>query len=153
MIFSYFKHYIIFLNVNEYLTVQFVELERGRSRTGDLRFLCLYRITLVWAFLQWHKFNLTYCLKSSLLLTFFFLLVCIVDQTQLHPSSISILGLFQGIICDIHSANPLFIEVLGFLKNHRCGDQDFLVKMREGEGGVCVAHIEKELNISNVWTL
>ena len=46
--------------------------------------------------------------------------------------------------------NPLFIEVLGFLKNHRCGDQDFLVKMREVGG---VAHIEKEVNISNVWTL
>ena len=59
-----------------------------------------------------------------------------VDQTQRYPSSISTLGLFQGIICDIHSVNPLIYWGLGFLKSHRRGDQDFLVKM----GGV--AHIE-----------
>ena len=58
-----------------------------------------------------------------------------VDQTQRYPSSISTLGLFQGIIRDIHSMNPLIYRGLGFLKNHRRRDPDFLVKM----GGV--AHI------------
>ena len=46
-------------------------------------------------------FNLTYCLKSSLLLSFCFLFLCMVDQTQMCPSSILLLGLFRGIICNI----------------------------------------------------
>ena len=60
------------------------------------------------------------------------------DQTQMYISSISPLRLFQGIICNIHSVNPLIYKGLGFLKNHRRGgDQDFLVKM-EGE-----THVEE----------
>ena len=47
------------------------------------------------------KLNLTYCLKSSLLLAFCFLFVCAIDKTQMYPSSISPLGLFKGIICNI----------------------------------------------------
>ena len=41
------------------------------------------------------------CLKSSLLLAFCFLFVCMVDPTRLCPSSTAPLGLFQGIICNI----------------------------------------------------
>ena len=47
----------------------------------------------------------------------------------MYPSSISQLGLFQGIVRNIHRVNPLICRGLGFLKNHRRGDQDFLVKM------------------------
>ena len=43
--FSYFKHYFIFFNVNEHLTIPFAELVRGRSRVCHLRFFCLQWIT------------------------------------------------------------------------------------------------------------
>ena len=61
----------------------------------------IYTELLVWAFSQSYSLNLTYCLKSSLLHAFCFLLVSMVDQTQMCPSSILSLGLFQGIICNI----------------------------------------------------
>ena len=61
----------------------------------------VYSELLVWAFPQSHRLNLSYYLKSSLLLAFCFLLACVVDQTQMCPSSISPLGIFQGIICNI----------------------------------------------------
>ena len=61
----------------------------------------VYTELLVWAFPQSLRFNLAYCLKSSQLLAFCFLLLCIVDQTQMCPSSILPLGLFQGIIRNI----------------------------------------------------
>ena len=35
----------MFLNVNEYLAVSFVELLRDRSHVGHLRFFCLHWIT------------------------------------------------------------------------------------------------------------
>ena len=138
MIFSYFKHYFMLFNVNEHLVVPFVELARDGSRVGHLRFFCLHRITClsIWAFPQLQKLNLTYCLKSSLLLAFCLLFVCMVAQTQMYSSSISPLELFQRIICNIHSVKPIIYRGLGFLKNHRRGDQYFLVKM----GGV--AHKE-----------
>ena len=61
---------------------------------------------------------------SSLLLAFCFLLVCVVDETQLYPSPISPLGLFQEIVCNIHSVNvPPYLYGLGFSKDHRRGDQ------------------------------
>ena len=53
----------------------------------------VYTGLLVGAFSQSHKLNLTYCLKSSPLLAFCFLLVCMVDQTLMCFSSISPLGL------------------------------------------------------------
>ena len=49
--------------------------------------------------MQQHLLNLTYCSKSSLLL--FAFCVCMVDLTEMIPSSISSLGLFQGVICNI----------------------------------------------------
>ena len=61
----------------------------------------IYTELLVWAFSQSYSLNLTYCLKSSLLHAFCFLLVSMVDQTQMCPSSILSLALFQGIICNI----------------------------------------------------
>ena len=44
-------------------------------------------------------------LMSSLLLAFCFLFICVVDQTQMYSSSISPLGLFQEIVCNIHGVN------------------------------------------------
>ena len=89
---------------------------------------------LIWAFLQSHKLNLTYCLKSSV--TCILPSVCLVDQTQMYPSSISLLGLFQGIICNIHSVNPFIYRGLRFSKNHKKGIKEDSCKMSEG-----VAHI------------
>ena len=110
--------FLYFFNVNEHLPVLFVELARSGSFVD--------KELLAWAFLQSHKLNLSYCLKSSLLLVFSFLFVCMVGQTQMHPSSISPLRLFQGIICNILSVNPLIYRGLGFLKNHRRGIKIFL---------------------------
>ena len=61
----------------------------------------VYTGLLAKAFLQSHKINLTYYCKSSLLLAFCPLFVCMVDQTQMYPSSISPLGLFQVVMCNI----------------------------------------------------
>ena len=48
--------------------------------------------------IQSHGFNLTYCLKSSILLAFCFLLVSMIDQSKMCPSSISQSGLNQRFI-------------------------------------------------------
>ena len=78
----------------------------GGSRVGYLRFFCLHWITCLsitedYFVPQSHKLNLTYRSKSSLLLAYCFLFVCMADQTQMCFSSISPLGPFQGIICNI----------------------------------------------------
>ena len=117
----YFKHYFIFLNLMN--TWQFhMSNWQGKEyvQCGSSPFFYLYRIT--WVFLQSNKLNLTYCWKSFYLLAFCFLFVCMVDQTQMYPSSISPLGLFQEVICNIYSVNPLIYRGLGFLKNDRRGD-------------------------------
>ena len=61
---------------------------------------------LVQVFSQSIRFNLTYCLKLSLLLEFYFMF----DQTQMCPSFISSLGLFQGIICNIEWLRGRILE-------------------------------------------
>ena len=59
----------------------------------------VYIELLVWGIIPRVKqLNFTHCWKSSVLFAFFFLFVCMTDQTQMCPSSISSLGLFQGII-------------------------------------------------------
>ena len=100
MIFSYCKHYFIVFNVNN--TWPFYLLNwQGVGSMWVISVSFVHTGLLVWAFLKPHKLNLTYCLKSSMLLAFCFMFVCIVDQTQIYPSSISPLGLFQSIICNI----------------------------------------------------
>ena len=64
----------------------------------------VYIVSLVWAFSQSDKLNLTFCLKFSQLLEFCFPFLWL-NQTQIYPSSISPLGLFQGIICDTGGLN------------------------------------------------
>ena len=116
MIFSNFKHYFIFFNVNEHLPVPFVKLAKGGSPpvwATSVSFV--YTRLLVRAFLQSSMLNLIYCLKSSLQLAFCFLFVCMVNQTQMYLSSISPLWLFQVIICNI-VWTPLFIGVWDFWK-------------------------------------
>ena len=94
-IFSYLKHYFICFNVNQYLAVSFVELERGGSRVG---YICFFLFTL--DHLSEHSHSHTGLIlliaRNILLLAFCFLFVCMVDQTQVCPSSISPLRLFGG---------------------------------------------------------
>ena len=85
-LYSIFKHYFIFFIVNEHLEVPFVDLSKSGSCVEHFHFFCLHRISF-WAFLKLYKLNLTHCLKSSLLLAFCFLFVCMVDQTQMYPLS------------------------------------------------------------------
>ena len=68
----------------------------GPVRAISISFV--YTRLLVSPFPLSHKLNLTYCLKSSLLLAFLFLFVCMINKTQMYPSSISPLALLQGII-------------------------------------------------------
>ena len=97
MIFS-FKHYFIFFNVYAHLGVLFVELVRGRSCVGYLHFFCFFY------YLSEHHHSHTSLILLIVwnfpLLAFCFLFVFIVDRTQMYPSFISPLGLFQGIIHD-----------------------------------------------------
>ena len=63
----------------------------------------VYTGLLVGVFPKSHKLNVTYYLKSSLLLVFCFLFVCMVDQTQMYPSSISPLaGLYPSTLTNVH---------------------------------------------------
>ena len=94
-----FKHSFIFFNVNEQMVVPFVELY-GMGPMWGISVSFLYTGLLVWAFPK-SQLNLAYGSKSFLVLAFCFLFVCMTDPTQMYPSSISPLGLFQGIICNI----------------------------------------------------
>ena len=128
MIFSYVKHYFIFFNVNEHLAVPYVAIDKRWFPCGSSPFLLFtqdYLSEYSYSHISW----ILHIAWNLPLLAFCFLCVCMVDQTQMYPSSISPLKLFQGIICNIHSVNPLIYRGLGFLKNHRRRDQDFLVKM------------------------
>ena len=62
----------------------------------------VYTRLLVRAFPHLHKLNLTYHSKSSMLLAFCFLFICIIHPTQICLSSIllELLQLFQGIVCN-----------------------------------------------------
>ena len=109
-------------NFIEHLAVLFVKLAIGGSRVDYLRFFCLHWITCLgitedYFMPQSHKLNLTYRLKSFLFLTFCFLFVCMAGQNQMCFSSISPLGLFQGIICNIEKqkGGPWSPQLLGNL--------------------------------------
>ena len=58
----------------------------------------VYTELLGWEFPHSQRVNLTYCLKSCLLICF--PCFCMVDQTKMCPSFISPLGIFQEIICN-----------------------------------------------------
>ena len=100
MIFSYLKTLVYILWCYDHLTVPFVNLP-GVGPMWAFSVSFVYTVLLVWAFPQLHKLNLSYCLKSSLLLVFCFLFVCVVDQTHVYPSCVLLLRLFRGIICNI----------------------------------------------------
>ena len=112
---------------------------QGVGPVWAFSFSFVYTGLNVWAFIQSQKLNLTYCLNSSLLLTFCPLIVCMAHQSQMYPLSISPLGLSQGIICNIPSVtlsllspppSPLAEGGLEFLKNHKREDQNFTVKIK-----------------------
>ena len=88
---------------------------KGWGLCGLSPFFIYLHWILAWVFPQPHRLNLTYCLKSSLLLAFCFLLVCMVDQTQMFPSFILPPGLLQEIICNIErlKGGPWSPELLG----------------------------------------
>ena len=95
MTFSYFKHYFLFLNVNEHLAVPFVEFARvGTVWPISISFVCTE--LLVSAFPQSHRLNLTYCSKSSLslasLLHYFFLFLMLINTRQFHLSNCQKVG-------------------------------------------------------------
>ena len=59
----------------------------------------VYSGLFVAVFPHLHGLNLTYCSKSSLLLAFCFLFVYVTGITEICTSLLSLLELFQGIIC------------------------------------------------------
>ena len=77
----------------------FSKLVRGMS---FISVSFVYTGLLVRAFPHLHRLNLTYYSKSSVLLTFCFLFICIIDPTHicLSPISLELLQLFQGILCN-----------------------------------------------------
>ena len=79
---------------------------QGVSPMWAIPISLVYTELLVWAFPPPQKLNLTYCMKSSLLLAFCFLLVYVVDQTQICTSSILPLGLFHDIKFNIERREP-----------------------------------------------
>ena len=109
MIFSCFKHYFIFFNVNEHLAVPSVKLTRGGSRV-DLLFLL---------------YTQDYLLVTCIFLCLFVWLIKLSEKPFLQLTIKTV----SGIICNINSVIPLIYWVSRFLKNHRRRDQDFLVKM------------------------
>ena len=82
MIFSHFKHYFIFLNINEHLAVLFFELAKSESRVSHSRSSCLHKISCL-------GIPTVTQAESYLLLLIFLgtricsLFVCMVDETQI----------------------------------------------------------------------
>ena len=72
---------------------------QGISPVWAITVFFVYTGLLVWAFPQSHRLNLTYCSKASLILRFCFF--CMIYPTWICFSSISPLGLFQEIICNV----------------------------------------------------
>ena len=64
----------------------------GGSCVSHPHFFCLHWITCLSIFPQSHRLNLTHYSKSSLVLAFCFLFVCMIHLAQVHPSFISLLG-------------------------------------------------------------
>ena len=89
----------------------------------------VYTTLLVWAFPQSHRLNLNYSSKSFLLLAFCFVFVCMVDQTQMCSSSISLSRLLQGIICIIERLKGETLEpwITGGRKLEEGPDLTFLL--------------------------
>ena len=78
----------------------FVKLVKGGSYAAYLYFF-VYIGLFVAVFPHLHGLNLTYCSKSSLLLAFCFLFVYVTGITEMCTSLVSLLELFQRIICVI----------------------------------------------------
>ena len=94
-------------------TLQFHLLNwQGVGPKWAISFFFVYTGLFVQVYPQSHKLNLIYCLKCSLILGFCSLFLCMVDQIQMYPSSISPLGLFQVIICNAESLEGGTLEPL-----------------------------------------
>ena len=107
LFFSY-KHYFLFFNIND--TYHFHQLNwQGMSPMQTISISFVYTELLFCAFPQSHRLIFTYCLKSSLLLSFSFLLVCVVNPLSILPSE-----LFQGIICNIEKLKERNLGALNY---------------------------------------
>ena len=97
MIFSYFKHYFIFLVMD----IWYFHLSNGKGRVScGLSPFLLYTQDCLSKHSYSHTSLISSLLKNSaLLLAFCSLFLRMVEQIQTYPSSISPLGLFHGIIC------------------------------------------------------
>ena len=69
---------------------------------GHISVSFVYTGLLVRAFPHLHRLNLTYYSKPSAPLAFWFLIICMIDPTEicLSPISLELLELFQGIVCN-----------------------------------------------------
>ena len=123
MIFSYFKDYFIFFNVNEHLAVPFVELARSGSHVSHLRFFCLHRITCLGIHSYSHT-NLILLIVLNLPCYLHFALYLFLWLMKLkcipHPSHHYDCFREPNIVLIIWT--PLIYMGLGFLKNHRKGN-------------------------------
>ena len=91
----------------------YFHLARGGSRVNHFHFFCLHWITC--PSISTVTKAQCYFLLENLIVTCILLSFCMVDNTQMYPSSISPLGLYPGIICNIRSLKrgPWGPELLG----------------------------------------
>ena len=106
MIFLIFDTILCFLMLLN--TCQFHSLNwQGVHPVWAIFISFVYRGLLVWAFLESHMINLIYYFKSSLSV--------VLDQTQMHHSSISPLDCFRiSNVIYIHSVNQPYLQEVGW---------------------------------------
>ena len=119
-----------------------MELTKGGSRMGYLSFFCLHWITCLSIY---SHTCLIFLIAQNL--PFCFLFVCMVDQTEMCPSSISPLGLLQRIKCNTERLKGTLAwrpELLGGPKSYRGpdlkgGHQTPLYTIAELKGGTPIS--------------
>ena len=97
--FFYFKHYFLFLTLMNFWQF-YLSNWQGLRPVWTISVCFVDKGLLVWVFPQLHKLKFSCYLKSSKILAFCFLFVWLI-KLKMYPSSISQLGFFQGIICNI----------------------------------------------------
>ena len=88
------------ISINKQMALLFDKLVKGGSYVGYLSFFCLHWITSE-SISHLHWLKLTYYSELHLSLAFCFIYIYMIGLTEICPSLISLLYLFQGIICNI----------------------------------------------------